>query len=90
MPVLRNVEHLSILEIALALDGLIDRARRQVLSTSDLAGGSFTITNFGSYGITYNLFGMACIVAALGALAIGAKGGLRPQRPPLVTSGAQA
>lgn len=50
VPVLRNVEHLSILEIALALDGLRDRARRQVLSTSDLAGGSFTITNFGSYG----------------------------------------
>jgi pyruvate dehydrogenase E2 component (dihydrolipoamide acetyltransferase) len=50
VPVLRNVEHLSILEIALALDNLIERARRQVLSTSDLAGGSFTITNFGSYG----------------------------------------
>jgi pyruvate/2-oxoglutarate dehydrogenase complex dihydrolipoamide acyltransferase (E2) component len=50
VPVLRDVEHLSILEIALALDHLIDRARRQVLSPSDLAGGSFTITNFGSYG----------------------------------------
>ena len=50
VPVLRNVEYLSILEIALALDKLIDRARRQVLSTSDLTGGSFTITNFGSYG----------------------------------------
>jgi pyruvate dehydrogenase E2 component (dihydrolipoamide acetyltransferase) len=50
VPVLRNVEDLSILEIALALDNLIDRARRQVLSPSDLAGGSFTITNFGSYG----------------------------------------
>lgn len=59
------------------------------------AGGSALLagvlrTNFGSYQITYNLFGIACIVAALGALAIGAKGGLRPQRPPLVTSGAQA
>jgi pyruvate dehydrogenase E2 component (dihydrolipoamide acetyltransferase) len=50
VPVLRNVESLSIREIALALDNLIDRAKRQVLSPSDLAGGSFTITNFGSYG----------------------------------------
>lgn len=50
VPVLRNVESLSMLEIALALDNLIDRAKRQVLSPSDLAGGSFTITNFGSYG----------------------------------------
>jgi pyruvate dehydrogenase E2 component (dihydrolipoamide acetyltransferase) len=50
VPVLRNVESLSILEIALALDNLVDRAKRHVLSPSDLAGGSFTITNFGSYG----------------------------------------
>jgi pyruvate dehydrogenase E2 component (dihydrolipoamide acetyltransferase) len=50
VPVLRNVESLSMLEISLALDSLIDRAKRQVLSPSDLAGGSFTITNFGSYG----------------------------------------
>ena len=50
VPVLRNAEQWSILEIALALDKLIDRARRQVLSPGDLAAGSFTITNFGSYG----------------------------------------
>jgi pyruvate dehydrogenase E2 component (dihydrolipoamide acetyltransferase) len=50
VPVLRNVEKLSIMEIALALESLIDRARRQVLSPSEMAEGSFTITNFGSYG----------------------------------------
>lgn len=50
VPVLRNVENLSIMEIALALENLIDRARRQVLSPGDMAEGSFTITNFGSYG----------------------------------------
>lgn len=50
VPVLRNVEQLSIFEVAHSLDKLIDRARRQALSTSDLAGSSFTITNFGSYG----------------------------------------
>jgi pyruvate/2-oxoglutarate dehydrogenase complex dihydrolipoamide acyltransferase (E2) component len=50
VPVLRNVEQLSIFEIALALHSLVDRAKRQVVSPSDLTGGSFTITNFGSYG----------------------------------------
>lgn len=50
VPVLQNVENLSLLEIAVALDDLIDRAKRQALSLGDLAGGSFTITNFGSYG----------------------------------------
>jgi pyruvate dehydrogenase E2 component (dihydrolipoamide acetyltransferase) len=50
VPVLHNVECLSIFEIALSLDNLIDRARRRLLSANELAGGSFTITNFGSYG----------------------------------------
>jgi pyruvate dehydrogenase E2 component (dihydrolipoamide acetyltransferase) len=50
VPVLRNVEQLSIFEIALAIDNLLDRARRRVLSPTDLNGGTFTITNFGSYG----------------------------------------
>jgi pyruvate/2-oxoglutarate dehydrogenase complex dihydrolipoamide acyltransferase (E2) component len=50
VPVLRNVENLSIIEIGIALESLIDRARRQVLSPSEMAEGSFTITNFGSYG----------------------------------------
>jgi pyruvate dehydrogenase E2 component (dihydrolipoamide acetyltransferase) len=50
VPVLQNVENLSMWEIALSLESLIDRAKRQVLSPSDLARGSFTITNFGSYG----------------------------------------
>jgi len=50
VPVLRNVEDLSLLKIALALDNLISHARKQLLSASDLGGGSFTITNFGSYG----------------------------------------
>jgi len=50
VPVLPNVENLSLVEIAVTLDDLIDRAKRQVLSPGELAGGSFTITNFGSYG----------------------------------------
>jgi pyruvate dehydrogenase E2 component (dihydrolipoamide acetyltransferase) len=50
VPVLRNVENLSMLEIALAIEKLADRTRSQLLSPSELSGGTFTITNFGSYG----------------------------------------
>jgi pyruvate dehydrogenase E2 component (dihydrolipoamide acetyltransferase) len=38
------------LDIARTLDGLIDRARKQNLSVADTSKGTFTITNFGSYG----------------------------------------
>lgn len=50
VPILRNAETLSVLEIARALDAMIDRAKRQVLSLNDMSEGTFTITNFGSYG----------------------------------------
>jgi pyruvate/2-oxoglutarate dehydrogenase complex dihydrolipoamide acyltransferase (E2) component len=50
VPVLQNVEHQSLLEIARALDTLIDRTRKQQLSVAEITKGTFTITNFGSYG----------------------------------------
>lgn len=50
VPVLHNVENQSLLEIARALDALIDRARKQALSVAEATNGTFTITNFGSYG----------------------------------------
>ena len=50
VPVLRNVEHQSVFEIAHALSTLIERARSQTLLLSEMTGGTFTITNFGSYG----------------------------------------
>jgi pyruvate dehydrogenase E2 component (dihydrolipoamide acetyltransferase) len=50
VPVLRNVEHQSVSDIAHALSTLIERARRQTLLISEMTGGTFTITNFGSYG----------------------------------------
>jgi pyruvate dehydrogenase E2 component (dihydrolipoamide acetyltransferase) len=50
VPVLHHVETQSVLEIARSLESMIDRAKRQVLSLSDMAEGTFTITNFGSYG----------------------------------------
>lgn len=50
VPVLKKVEDQSIHEIAHALKVLIERSRAQRLSAGDLQGGTFTITNFGSYG----------------------------------------
>ena len=47
---LRNAEQQSILEIARALDRLIERARKQEFSGADTTKSTFTITNFGSYG----------------------------------------
>jgi pyruvate dehydrogenase E2 component (dihydrolipoamide acetyltransferase) len=50
IPVLGNVEHQSLMEIAQGLDTLIDRAKTQKLSVAETTKGTFTITNFGSYG----------------------------------------
>ena len=50
VPVLRNVERQSVFDIAHALSTLIERARRQKLLISEMTDGTFTITNFGSYG----------------------------------------
>jgi len=50
VPVLRNVERQSVFDIAHALSALIDRARKQTLPISEMTDGTFTITNFGSYG----------------------------------------
>ncbi len=50
VPVLRNVECKSVLDIAHELGVLIDRARKHALPPDDLADGTFTVTNFGSYG----------------------------------------
>ncbi|TAM78215.1 2-oxo acid dehydrogenase subunit E2 [bacterium] len=50
VPVLRDAGRLSLFETADAIRALSERARNRTLSADDLAGGTFTITNFGSYG----------------------------------------
>jgi len=51
VPVVRDVPALALGELASCTRDLIDRARRGTLSASEMQGGSFTITNLGSYGI---------------------------------------
>ncbi len=50
VPVLRNVETLSLAEIELKIKDLATRARDKKISLEELSGGTFTITNGGVFG----------------------------------------
>ena len=49
-PVIHNVAHLTLAETARELAEIARRARARELTPNDMAGGTFTITNPGSYG----------------------------------------
>jgi 2-oxoglutarate dehydrogenase E2 component (dihydrolipoamide succinyltransferase) len=49
-PVLRNVERMSFAEVEKAIDGYARAAREGGLKLEDLQGGTFTITNGGTFG----------------------------------------
>lgn len=53
VPVLHNVEHAGMWTVATAIADLAERARARRLRPEDLAGGTFTVTNYGSFGGTY-------------------------------------
>jgi pyruvate dehydrogenase E2 component (dihydrolipoamide acetyltransferase) len=50
-PVLRDVPSLTLAQIADKLDRLISRARARRLSPEEMRGGTFTVTNLGSYRV---------------------------------------
>lgn len=50
VPVVKNADQLSIMEIAKEISRLSDAARARKISLEDLKGGTFTITNIGSIG----------------------------------------
>jgi 2-oxoglutarate dehydrogenase E2 component (dihydrolipoamide succinyltransferase) len=50
VPVLRNAERMSFAEIEKAVADLAQKARSGKITVSDLAGGTFTITNGGVFG----------------------------------------
>jgi 2-oxoglutarate dehydrogenase E2 component (dihydrolipoamide succinyltransferase) len=50
VPVLRNAERLSLVEIEKAIAGFVERAGKNQLSIEELQGGTFTISNGGIYG----------------------------------------
>ena len=51
VPVIRDADLKSVLEIAAARADLVSRARAGKLSLADLENGTFTISNLGMYGI---------------------------------------
>lgn len=53
VPVVKNVESKSILQIAHEIEVLADKARNGKASADDMRGGSITVTNIGSVGGTY-------------------------------------
>lgn len=50
VPVLRNIDMLSLQEIAIELRSLADRIRNNKFEIEDLRGGTFSITNVGALG----------------------------------------
>lgn len=66
-PVVRDADRLNLSGLALAIDSQAAKARANKLKTEDIEGGTFTITNFGSFR---SLFGTPIInqpqVAILG------------------------
>jgi pyruvate dehydrogenase E2 component (dihydrolipoamide acetyltransferase) len=51
VPVLRNVDSKSLKQISLDRASLVEKARTGSLTTQDMTGGSFTISNLGMYDI---------------------------------------
>lgn len=50
VPVLKNVEKKSILDIAQEINVLIEKTKNRTLEVSDMKGGTFTVTNMGPIG----------------------------------------
>jgi 2-oxoglutarate dehydrogenase complex dihydrolipoamide succinyltransferase (E2) component len=60
VPVIRDCQAKSLIDIARDLDGIAKKARSNSLSVADVQGGTFTLTNPGTYGA---LFGTPMINA---------------------------
>lgn len=52
VPVIRDVDRKSILELAVELTQVAERARQRKLTRDDMQGGTFTVTNLGGIGGT--------------------------------------
>ncbi|HZS76420.1 MAG TPA: dihydrolipoamide acetyltransferase family protein [Ktedonobacteraceae bacterium] len=50
VPVLRNADHMTLLEIASNVERLIEGAKKRSLPLSEVSGSTFTLNNVGSFG----------------------------------------
>lgn len=70
VPVIKHAEEKNFLGLARALQDLAGRARSKQLKPDEVSGGTFTLTNMGSFG---NLFGVPIInQPQVGILGVGA------------------
>ena len=53
VPVIRDADRKSLVEIGIELSSLAERTRQRKVSLDDLQGGTFTISNLGGLGTTY-------------------------------------
>ena len=70
VPVVKNADRKGIKEIAAESNDLVTRARNQQLTSADVKGGTFTITNLGPFGVEQ--FNAIINPPESGILAIGA------------------
>jgi 2-oxoglutarate dehydrogenase E2 component (dihydrolipoamide succinyltransferase) len=70
VPVIKNADGLNLIGLATAVNELADKARNNKLSPDDIQGGTYTVTNVGTFG---NVFGTPIInQPQVAILAIGA------------------
>ena len=70
VPVIKNADQLNLVGMAKVVNDLADRARKGKLKPDDTQGGTFTVTNIGSFG---SVFGTPIInQPQVGILALGA------------------
>jgi pyruvate dehydrogenase E2 component (dihydrolipoamide acetyltransferase) len=50
VPVIRDVDRLTIRDIAVLVNQISEKARKRTLTLDDMKDGTFTLTNFGSIG----------------------------------------
>ena len=53
VPVIRNVNQMTLAQIAVARREILDKAKAKKLNLDDLSGGTFTISNLGQYNIDF-------------------------------------
>ncbi|ATX70516.1 dihydrolipoamide acetyltransferase family protein [Spiroplasma clarkii] len=53
VPVIKGADKLSVLQIAVKINELANKARSKKLAVNEMVGATFTITNFGSVGLDY-------------------------------------
>lgn len=55
VPVIKNADQLSLLELAQVLEDLNERAQTKTLTMDEITGSTFTITNYGALGSSFGV-----------------------------------